>query len=568
MKIYKLTIKAFVFGFAALVAASCADHLTELNQNPNGIDPATANPNQIMPTVMTAAARDYISLGYGDVGGTMQFTQKDGWYTGHNQYDWSPRDWSNWYNMLRNNNFLNRRATELGYKFHEAVSLTMRAFIFGTITDLWGDAPYTEAVQGNISNDLLTPKFDSQEIIYDGIIEDLKAAAAIFATGDRTGLATTYDVFFAGNTERWQKFTHTLLLRYYMRISVKKEAVARAGIESIYSSGVYMKTSADDAMMDYIGAVSGDSWPETTKFDLTESGWRRIKPGQAIIDQLLGTSDPRLKVWFAPVHVRWVADETLATDVDDFIRKNGEIQNNVRYLTDLQYRAEIAAGARFTRHFNPNRIPSTLLLDTNEYVGIPAGALDPSAHNYNPNPGQQVENQHASQLAAVFRNANGGILKARLASSAETEFVLAEAALKGWNVGSAETHYKAGIKNSLDAWGVGGDYDAFVAQEGVVFDNTVAQVLTQKWVGGFTSAMESWFDYRRTGLPALQAGPAAQRPVLPVRFIYGDNEQNFNYDSFISAVNRLEENSHTVLRGKNSQWSKPWLLQGTNQPWQ
>ena len=37
------------------------------------------------------------------------------------------------------------------------------------------------------------------------------------------------------------------------------------------------------------------------------------------------------------------------------------------------------------------------------------------------------------------------------------------ALVKNWSVGDAETHYNAGIKSSLEVWGVDGDYDAFIA---------------------------------------------------------------------------------------------------------
>ncbi|WP_247236716.1 SusD/RagB family nutrient-binding outer membrane lipoprotein [Telluribacter sp. SYSU D00476] len=566
MNVLKLATKSILVG-GLLFATSCGDHLTRLNENPNGIDPSSANPNQLLPSVMTEAAKEYVSLGYGDIGGTMQHTQKDGWFSGHNHYDWSPRDWSNWYGMLRNNNFLHQRAVTLGYKFHEGVALTMKAFIYGSIADLWGDAPYSNAVRGNESNEFLTPTFDSQEAIYNGIIEDLKAASALFATGDKTGVINNYDVYYAGDPAKWQKFANTLLLRYYMRISDKKPEIAKAGIESIYNSGIYIKTSAEDATMSYIGANSSNSWPETVAFDQSESNWRRIKPGKALIDNLVMNNDPRLTVWFSPVHVQWVADPTLTVATDEFIRKDGVIQQGVKFLTDVQFRAQKALGHKFTRHFNPNLIPTTLRLDTGRYVGLPAGLLDPSEYNYNPTPGQTVENQHVSQLADVYRNSSGGILRARLASAAEASFILAEAALKGWAVGSAETHYNTAIKNSLDAWGVGSQYATFITQPGVAYKGTLAQIMEQKWIAGWTAATESWFDFRRTGFPALKAGPASPQPVLPVRFIYGDNEQNFNNNNYKNAMNALQETPYSVLRGKNSQWSKPWLMQGTNKPW-
>ncbi|MEZ4904980.1 MAG: SusD/RagB family nutrient-binding outer membrane lipoprotein [Spirosomataceae bacterium] len=563
MKMLKLISKS-VLVLAVVVASSCDERLSEINQNPNGIDPASANPNLVMPEVMNSAARSYLELGYGDVAGVVQHIQHDGWFGGINHYDWGPQDWSGWYNMLRNNEFMYKRSVALNYKLHQGIALTMRSFIFGNITDLWGDAPYTNAVKGNDSNEFLAPAFDSQEVIYKGIIDDLKAASALFASKDATGYTAGYDIYYGGNPTSWQKFANTLLLRYYMRISEKMPAEAKAGIEAIYSSGIYIKTPSEDAVMNYIGATSGNSWPGAVAFDQEQSNFRRKKPAQALMSTLLSYNDPRLKVWFAPVYVRWVADETLPTAVDKFIRKDGVIQT-VSYLTDIAFLAEVKKGAKFTRHYNPKLYTGTL--DTNEYVGIPAGLRQPDYYNNNPTPGQTVQNQHVSQLAEVYRGSSGGLLKARLASSAEASFILAEAATKGWAVGTAQSHYNAGVKNSLETWGVGAQYDAYIVKSGVAFNNTLAQIMEQKWIAGWTAASEAWFDYRRTGLPALKAGQASSEPVLPVRFNYGDNEINFNRTNTDNAINKLETTKHSGLRGKNSQWSKPWIIQGTGKPW-
>ena len=564
MKRFTVLSKA-VFVLAIVLFSSCEDKLTELNENPNVVDPSSANPNMLMPTVMADAAKNYLNLGYGDAAGIVQHTQKDGWFGGHNQYDWTPNDWSGYYNLLRNNDFLYKRAVALDFKFHQGVALTMKAFLFGNVTDLWGDAPYTDALKGDISNDFILPKYDSQEVIYKGIIEDLKTASALFASKDATGYLTGYDVYYAGDPAKWQKFANSLLLRYYMRISAKLPDVAKAGIESIYSSGIYIKAASEDAVMDYVGGTSGNSWPGAAEFEADPSEYRRRKPGKLLMDKLLSVEDPRMTVWFAPVYVRWVADPTLATPVDAFIRKNGVIQTGTVSLTDAKFLTEIKAGNKFTRNYNPNTF--TVAVDTREYVGVPAGLIDPSSYNYNPTPGQVVQNQHVSQLAETYRGSKGGLLKARLISSAEVSFILAEAAQKGWSVGSAETHYNAAIKNSLDSWGVGAQYATYILKDGVKFNNTQAQILEQKWIASWTSATEAWMDYRRTGLPAFKAGPASQESVLPVRFIYGDNETNYNNANSVSALSKLEENSHTKIRGKNSQWAKPWVIQGTGKPW-
>jgi hypothetical protein len=570
MKIFKY-IPKIVFVLAVLVASSCKESLTEINENPNGVDPNTANPNLLMPTVMSGVGTQYLKLGYGRIAGVVQHTQEDAWKDGFNDYNWTEEDdeWKAWYGFLRNNDLLYKRSVEMGYTFHQGVALTMKAFIFGTIADLWGDAPYTNALKGDAGE--MLPAFDSQEVIYKGIIEDLKQASSLLATADVSTYAPGYDVYYNGDKLKWQKFANSLLLRYYMRVSAKLPDVAKAGIEQIYTSGIYLKEASDDAVMDYIGTASGDSWPTAIAFDVSQSNWRRRRPAATLLNTMVASNDPRMKVWFQPVHVRWVSDPTLKTGVDEFIRKDGVIQTGVKSLTEQELRTEIAAGRKFTRHFNPTTykpVRPDLFngpLNTSEYVGIPAGMIDPTYYNENPTTGQQVQNQHASQLSYAYQGSKGGLLKARLASAAESAFILAEAAQKGWATGGAEVHYNNGIKQSLQTWGVADQYDTYV--KAVAYKGTLAQIMEQKWIASWTTATEAWFDYRRTALPALVPGLAPASRALPLRFIYSNNELNNNGDNTRSAIDKLEETNFSGPRKKNSQWSKPWLVQGTGKPW-
>ncbi|HEV7380465.1 MAG TPA: SusD/RagB family nutrient-binding outer membrane lipoprotein [Dyadobacter sp.] len=568
MNIFKLIPRyTLVIGLAMM--SSCNDRLDEVNVNPNGVDLSKANPNLIMPTVMTGTAMSYLNLGFGDVGGVAQHIQHDGWYSGVNSYDWGPQDWTSWYNLLRNNQLMMERATAIDSKFHMGVALTMKSFIFGTITDLWGDAPYSKALSGAKADGTITPEYDSQEVIYKGIIEDLKQASALFATKDNSAYLTNYDVYYAGDASKWEKLANSLLLRYYMRISAKLPDLAKAGIESIYRSGVYIKLPADDATMNYLGTTGDLSWPGAVQWDAEQTNFRRKKPAQTLVSKLLANNDPRLTVWVNPVHVQWVADETLTTALDEFIRKDGVIQTGTKSLTDIQYQTQIKAGAKFTRHYNPKLYTGTGTdaINTGLYVGIPAGMRQPDFYNRNPTTGQVVQNQHVSQLADVYRGSNGGILKARLMSASETSFILAEAAQKGWTVGTAKEHYENGIKNSLTTWGVDSKYATYITEKNVAFNNTLAQIIDQKWIASWTVGTEAWFDFRRTGLPALVPGNASDESVLPVRFNYGDNTLNFNAVNADAALNKLEVTPYSGLRGKNSQWSKPWLVQGTGKPW-
>ena len=550
-----------VIGF--FLIASCEEKLDEANINPYGIAPESANPNLLMTSVLAPAAQAYVDWGFNDLAGAVQHTQKNGWYGAHNNFEWETRNWSNWYDMLRTNQLMIKRGEALGQDFFVGVGLTMRGFIFGNIADMWGDAPYTNSLRGDEGGeDLQYPAFDSQEVIYTGIIEELKQAAQIFAGGSTTGVVGTNDLYFEGDAAKWQRFANSLLLRYYTRISEKKPDVAKAGIEAIYSSGMYIQDPSQDATLDYTGG-SNDVWlsrhtpPNTDDF-------QRFQASQPFIDQLVGTGDPRLTVWFDPVNVQWVEDPTLTTASEDFIRRNG-----VRYdgaTGPLPSYSEFKADdAEYTRRFNPNMAD----YNTDLYVGLPVGIAVPEAYNGNLAPGQGTQNIHVSQLAPIYASAGtaGDILKARIISAAEISFILAEAALKGWGVGNAADHYNNGIKNSLTSWGLAGHYEAFIARPEVAFDNTLGRVMTQKWVASWTAATEAFLDYRRTGLPELQVGPVSPQPAIALRFIYGSDEYNNNGNNLNAALERLELTPLSGNLGADSPWSKPWVIQGTGKPW-
>lgn len=536
------------FALFSSLLFSC-DDLTETNIDTNGIEPGVVNPNLIMSTVLTEAAKSYVNLGYQDIAGVVQHTQKDAWSSGHNDYDWGgSQDWSGYYGILRNNDLLYKRAVELDLEFHQGVAMVMKAFVFGLITDLWGDAPYTNALKAELGGlENTNPAFDSQEIIYAGILADLETANGLLSKSksEYSSIVDDVDVYYSGDPTKWRKFANTLMLRYYMRISVKEPAIAKAGVEKIVgNASLYpiFTSKSDDATMAFPGTSDGTSWPANAVFDASASNYKRIKMAATLVENLQAKDDPRLAVWANKVQVPLVVDAGLPAGTDEII-------DGIRYLS-------------------PDKVGDTPVNTDPEYVGLPTSfSALPSAYNLNPTPGQTSNNPHVSFLNDMYREAKGPLLKARLISFAEVEFILAEAALNGWSVGDAKTHYETAVKASMDTWGVGGDYAAYIAGPLVAFDGTLAQIMDQKWIASWTAATESWFDFRRTGLPALTAGPAAKRDVLPVRFYYSQDELRFNEDNAMDAVDKLEVTSYSQADEKNSAWSKQWLIQGTGKPW-
>ena len=95
-----------------------------------------------------------------------------------------------------------------------AIATILRSYYYWTITDAWGDIPYTEAL--TIIN--TTPKFDKQEDVYKGVIADLTSAVDKL---DVNGATVKGDIAFNGNVENWKKVGNSIKLLMALRLSKK-----------------------------------------------------------------------------------------------------------------------------------------------------------------------------------------------------------------------------------------------------------------------------------------------------------------------------------------------------------
>ncbi len=543
--IFKLTLVLMV-----VVFASCRN-LTNLNVDPNTISQITVDPNYVMTTSIVEVVKPYQDDNYnGDYAGIMSYVQKSGWGSGLTYFQWSdPHSWAGNYGSLRDIGLLRDRAIASKSDFHLGVALILKSFQFAQITSLWGDAPYSDAGLGGLNT---KPKFDAQADIFTGVIADLKTANTLLSkpVASYSNINPSADVIYAGNSAKWQKLANSLMLRYYMRLSVKSPAIAKAGIEEIMTNpGTYpiFTSTDDDALMAYPGLNSGDSWATAVAWDGTPSqgNYTRLQLCAYFRDVLVGLGDPRLAVWFKPV----TSQVTLASIPANTGTTSYQIYNKTN-------NSWIAA--------TPSATTGIVLVDTAKYVGIPLAIAksEPFTYNLNPNPVQGGANIHVSGLTDMFSANSNPMLKARAITYAEVCFILAEAAQRGYNTGgSQQTWYNNGIQASLTTWGIGGAYSSYITTPGVAYDGTLAQLMQQKYISGFLNASETWFDWRRTGLPVIPIGNAGYKNTLPLRLKYDLTEININGANAAAAVAKLVPTANTNQTGNDDSWSKMWLIQ-------
>ena len=133
---------------------------------------------------------------------------------------------------------------------------------------------------------------------------------------------------------------------------------------------------------------------------------------------------------------------------------------------------------------------------------------------------------------------------------AQVEFMLAEAAERGWAVsGSAESHYDAGITASISFWtglngapASAGDIAAYIAQPTVNYQTAGGswqqRVGVQKWIALFNQGIQGWVEWRRLDFNKLMmpADGVIDGTGIPLRMKYPVLEQTLNSASYSAAV--------------------------------
>jgi hypothetical protein len=212
------------------------------------------------------------------------------------RYQLTPADvnnlWSSIYiEMLNNASIIITKATTEGSESpnYAGVAQILQATTLGVTTDLYGDIPFSEALQG--STNVLSPVYDSQEAIYNTIFELLdKAVVNLNNTTNAFAISKDADVSYAGSTSKWKKAAYSIKARHLLQLSLKNGDAAYTAALAAVANG--FASNADDFKVPF---SSDDQNPIYQFMDDRAD----IRMGSTLVDMLAFANDPRLPFYAA-----------------------------------------------------------------------------------------------------------------------------------------------------------------------------------------------------------------------------------------------------------------------------
>ena len=197
--------------------------------------------------------------------------------------------WTALYNALMDIKELENKAAASGNQAYLGVSKILQAHAFSVITDLFGDIPFSEALQGRAN---ITPAYDRQEDIYPALITMIDDGVTALRAGTET---IKGDIVYRGDVTKWEKFANSLKLRLLNHLSSRQP---NAAANFLATNPSLIDTSADDAKVAF-GSVASNANP-IHQFDVI-SGRKDQAVASTIVDKMKALSDPRVSLYFKPI---------------------------------------------------------------------------------------------------------------------------------------------------------------------------------------------------------------------------------------------------------------------------
>jgi len=456
--------------------------------------------------------------------------------------------------------FLNfvKEGGELENQNFYAIGLIMKGLYYQTYTDVFGMVPYSEA----LNPDIITPVYDSQATIYQGVINELDEAMEIIGSSTETGegveLLSVNDLFFGGDLQQWKKLANTLKLRMALRAQGAPGAdFANAAISEAMAADLLV-AETDNALMEkdteisqWSNAAYGDVWHNFG----VGSNWT---VGKTLIDYLQTNNDPRLPMYAQPIDGGEVVftqpaegeGATLFTKHVDFI------------LAQLDN-----AGVSYTRADGTNgdglaTVTINVATDTPYYVGQPT-RLNGLIYTHV----KEALFSRQAELIINAKNQGKDIFPEIVFTAAEGNFLQAEAIVKGLAAGDAQTLYQNGIRQAMKIWGVDdAAIETFLSTESMALldgtaEENLEKISIQRWIAAYTDGSEAWAIVRDSGYPSELAAGVSDYDLYSAGTLNGAYPQRMRYGTAAYNTNGTNTEAANSAQGPDMQGTTLWFAQ-------
>ncbi|MDC6366778.1 MULTISPECIES: SusD/RagB family nutrient-binding outer membrane lipoprotein [Flavobacteriaceae] len=518
-------IKRLLLVGLALMYVSCDSDFAELNTDPNKAGADIFDPNLILPTIIYDYS-DY-NTGYSgailfqsmwvqimastSTGGANYYSNADKYVASGSTTSYQQSLWNGLYSAASQARQMEKLAIEQELPNLAAIGKMLQIMNIAMISDVYGDVPYEEALLGDEGVNF--PTYQSQESLYPQMLADLETAVTALSN---SGDSPTNDTMYGGDISQWRKFGYSLMLKLAMRLTKVDASTAQTYVNTAISGGIF-ESSADDAVA-IMDNSNGYANTNANSLNVTDDIYE-VRWSKTLIDFLKSTDDPRVSVIaeIPPAGLEANKDGIVVGDSDP------SIQIGLPNGYDLK--------GSSTDISNHPDYPGPTLAANSDDSDAPIG-------NY-------------SRPTAIYRDRDASWF---ILTYAETQFLLAEAAVRGFTSGNASDHYNAGVVAAMETLNKmggtqieGGDATTYASANPLdtsSADASLEMINEQLWasVGILGNFVEAWNNWRRSDYPVLT-------PVnytgnfsggnIPSRQPYPTSEGTNNTDNYQAAVSAM-----------------------------
>jgi hypothetical protein len=265
-------------------------------------------------------------------------------------------------------------AEESGNKVMGGIAKVWEALVMSFITDMYGDASYSEAIDGSAHP---TPVLDQQSSIYAALQTVLDGAIADLASGQ--GSVGDLDLSLGGDAVAWGHVARTLKARLYLHTAEVNPTAYQQALSALCTGATLssctlgIQSSAGD-LNEYHSGASGEEniWWQFIARDRDSY----MRPGKFLVDLMNSRNDPRRSEYFQLNASGQYGGAAPGQGLSGAISNLGLTRLDPSYqqpiLTYVETLAIIAESAHRTGNFALARAALDALIAT--YGGSPVGA--------------------------------------------------------------------------------------------------------------------------------------------------------------------------------------------------